>query len=370
MDLRNSTAIWLATVLALAIALLEGWSAWSAGASMQQWANERASASTIDGAAQPKVLWLQMAVWGPKDLTQRSTVNQEVSSFATLDQAVGDALQKRWWLSAGVCAAAVVLAAFFLISLWQRRVPRVSQVSTASLQSRATTAQVDLQQAFWDGRCAERHELARELHDEFGQGLTVMCTAAAYVERHAGVANAEVLAECGKDIREAAVAMGSQLRGMLVSLRPQGLNEFGMLQALKALLQRSRMGSVGIELEVCLPENLPPLSDAAALALYRTLQESLSNVLKHANATRVEVRLERKAQGVSLTVQDNGGGNAKHALANARGGLTGMKERVAMAHGHWRLEDCSRGGLQLVLWLPTSKAQERGDKDAESSAAG
>jgi two-component system sensor histidine kinase UhpB len=199
---------------------------------------------------------------------------------------------------------------------------------------------------------SERRELARELHDEFGQSLTAIGAGAAFVERHAGGADPAALAECARDIRSESGRMAAHVRGLLRQLRPHGLEGLGMRDALREVIDAWRMRAPQVTVDAELPPSLPPLSAAAGLALYRTLQEALTNVLRHAGASRVSVRLAVEPGGLVLVVADDGCGRAAEVLRNARGGLLGMRERADMAGGALEPGNSPLGGLCITLRLP------------------
>lgn len=202
----------------------------------------------------------------------------------------------------------------------------------------------------------ERRELARELHDEFGQALTAVSISAAYIERHAGRATPEALAESARDIRSESTRMIGQVRSLLSQLRPHGLEGLQMVDALNDLITgwRGRAPDIGIEAE--LPSSLPALPPAAGLALYRTLQEALTNVLRHSVASRVSLTLQQVGKAVELTVCDNGVGKAAEVIRRSRGGLLGMRERAEMAGGRCWFDEAPGGGLQVRLSLPVGQA--------------
>ena len=204
---------------------------------------------------------------------------------------------------------------------------------------------------------SERRDLARELHDEFGQALTAMSVSAALIERQAGKVSPEVLVASARDIREESSRMLGQVRTLLSRLRPHGLEGAGMADAIAELVDgwRSRTPQIGVEFDI--PQDLPPLAPLAGLALYRTLQESLTNVLRHSVASRVCLSLRQGADGLDLTVQDNGVGQVAEVTRRARGGLLGMHERAEMAGGRCWLADAPGGGLQVHLRLPLLAAQ-------------
>lgn len=244
----------------------------------------------------------------------------------------------------------------FQLKEFRRIAGAIERLADSLAQSRAAERRL--------GRClmevqeTERRELARELHDEFGQSLTAIGAAAAFVERHAAAAEPAQLAECARDIRGESGRMSAQVRGLLRQLRPHGLEGLGMLDALRELIAGWHQRLPGVALEVALPARLPALSAEAGLALYRTVQEALTNVLRHAAASRVDIALAADGNGLLLRVADDGCGRAAEVMRRAGGGLLGMRERAAMAGGEFRLEDRPGGGLVTLLRLTTMNGKE------------
>ena len=215
---------------------------------------------------------------------------------------------------------------------------------------------------------SEREELARELHDEFGQGLAAMGAAAAFVERHAASAQPAALIECARDIRSASTHMTLQVRSRLRQLRPHGLDGMNLREAITELVYGSRLKAEGVVIEALVPDTLPRLSADAGLALYRTVQEALTNVLRHARAARVRVVIALQGQGVQMTLDDDGNGRAPEVLRKARAGVMGMRERASMAGGRFELGVAPLGGLRVLLWLPLA-ASQTGEGNGECAAA-
>lgn len=203
----------------------------------------------------------------------------------------------------------------------------------------------------------ERRQLARELHDELGQALTAVNVSAAYIERQAGRCAPELLASIAGDIRTQTNAMLTQVRNLLSQLRPHALEGGQMVDALNDLVRgwRGRAPEIGIEAEF--PPSLPLLPPQAGLALYRTLQEALTNVLRHSVASRVCLSLQARGRELELMVADNGIGKVEDVARRSRGGLLGMRERAEMAGGRCWLADTPGGGLQVRLSLPLPLAQ-------------
>lgn len=210
---------------------------------------------------------------------------------------------------------------------------------------------------------AERRELARELHDEFGQSLTAVSVAAAYIERHAAAVAPQQLVECAREIRSESSNMAGHVRSLLRQLRPHGLEGLGMVDALEELLEGWRQREPGITLVASLPAQLPPLSPTAALALYRTVQEALTNVRRHSGASRVKLELAVVGQRVVLRITDDGCGCDAVALASSAGGLLGMRERAKMAGGELAVEPVAGGGTRIELAVPAGR---EGDGDDDS----
>jgi len=226
----------------------------------------------------------------------------------------------------------------------------IERLSVRLAESRAREKR--LAQRLLELQESERRELARELHDEFGQSLTAIGVYAAFVERHASSATPQAIAECAIDIRREAARVSEHVRGLLAQLRPHGIETLGILDALRDLLAGWCQRAPAIVVDSELPAALPPLAPLAGLTLYRTLQETLTNVLRHSGADHVRVALAATAQEVTLLVADNGSGRAEAILEMSGGGIQGMLERAAMAGGTLRFADGAAGGLCVELTLP------------------
>ncbi len=221
----------------------------------------------------------------------------------------------------------------------------------------ARQAQHQLAQRLIAVQEAERHELARELHDEMGQSLTAVSVSAAYIDRHVDRADPQVLRDCARDILGQVKAVTRHIGDMLGRLRPHGLEGMGSLAALRELVAAWQQRHTGVALDVDFPPALPALQQPQALALYRGLQEALTNALRHSGARRVSVRLQQGDGGLTLSVEDNGGGRAADVERRVGAGLLGMAERAAAAGGRVSLQD-GVGGLRVVVQLPVTAEAE------------
>ena len=297
----------------------------------------------------------------PEGHTFRLPLNQGGSSLLVyLHHAGQQALLHKLLMYQLALFLLMCVSVTLIFSVASRRMRNELRNITVTLrQSRASVQQ--LGQRLLQLQDEERSFLARELHDEFGQNLTAVSTAAAFVERHAANGNAELLAECGRDIRLAAASMAQQVRGMLRSLRPQGLQGLGLKQALQDQVNNSRLHAEGVQLQVQMPSSLPLLSDAAALALYRTLQEALTNVLKHAQARVVRLVIEHDEHRLWMRIDDDGCGHELDVRSMARGGVTGMQERARAGGGSCEFNASVLGGICVYLSLPVLGKKNEGD---------
>ena len=187
----------------------------------------------------------------------------------------------------------------------------------------------------------ERRTLAMELHDEVGQTLTAISLTAAYLGRHATELDGAKIDECARDLRRDVRACSEQLRAMLSRLRPHSLDGPGLAGALRDLLRNWQQRASGMVFNVSLPLQLPTLGQDESLVLYRVVQEALTNVFRHAGATRVSVAIAPGVDAVSVRVRDNGAGlAADHRLGL---GLTGMRERVLALGGTVEVTSTEQG---------------------------
>lgn len=210
----------------------------------------------------------------------------------------------------------------------------------------------------------ERRALARELHDEMGQTLTALNATAAHLERHAGRLQASEIADCARDLRCDIRTSSRQLRSMLKSLRPHGLDAEGLASALRELAEGWQARATGIAFFLELPGALPSLSDEAALVIYRVVQEALTNVVQHSGAQQCSVRITAAEGEIRAEIADDGRGLPTGGPAR-RGGLLGMAERLDMVGGRLETANNGNGGLRLNIVLPTAgtgKAREETEK--------
>jgi two-component system, NarL family, sensor histidine kinase UhpB len=145
-----------------------------------------------------------------------------------------------------------------------------------------------------------------------------------------------------------------EVRRIARELRPEMLEQLGLVSALTEL-SRKFAESSGVRVERRFLTDLPPLSDDAELAVYRVAQESLTNIARHADASRVQIALEPGAESVVLRVADDGRGipTSDAFAVNGHGGLRGMRERALLVGGALAIKRGSDGGVEVRLEVPT-----------------
>ena len=195
---------------------------------------------------------------------------------------------------------------------------------------------------------AERLRIARGLHDEVGQVLTGVLLQLNSLGSSDNVARASDLEETKQSVRQAL----EEVRRIARELRPEMLEHLGLVSALTEL-SRKFADQSGISVERRFADDLPPLSEEAEIAVYRVAQESLTNVARHADASRVELALQRGVDSVVLHVVDNGRGlpNA-NATLNGHTGLRGMRERALLVDGALAIKRSSEGGVEIRFEVP------------------
>src|SRR3954447_11625714 len=193
---------------------------------------------------------------------------------------------------------------------------------------------------------AERLRVAQELHDEIGQNFTAALLQLARVRKTAGPGLEEEVSAATETVR----ATLDDLRRIAQRLRPQALDELGLTSALSQFSARLS-AQAGLEIDAHLDSRLPALTREEELVIYRVAQEALTNVVRHAGATRTELALERAPDRLTLRVADDGRGLDG---GEGSGGIRRMHERAALIHADLRVGPRAGGGTEVVLHVPLS----------------
>ncbi|MEZ4415836.1 MAG: histidine kinase [Gemmatimonadota bacterium] len=191
----------------------------------------------------------------------------------------------------------------------------------------------------------ERRRLSRELHDETAQVFAALSL-------ELGALRERAPAELGDEFDTALGLVGSaitSIRSVAEQLRPALLDDLGLLPALTALVDDFRSRG-GLTLTTEFPRDLPDLKPDAELALFRALQEALSNVARHTASAAAHVSLRRNGRSVLLEVADSGGTRLHGAVESGGSGLAGLRERLSSVGGTLNFDrDDSGSRVQVVL---------------------
>jgi two-component system, NarL family, sensor histidine kinase UhpB len=193
---------------------------------------------------------------------------------------------------------------------------------------------------------AERVGIARDLHDEVGQVLTGVLL---HLDSIASAApgHRDEIDEAKHSVRRAL----DEVRRISSELRPEMLEQLGLVSALTELTTTFSRVS-GVRVDTQFDQSLPKLKADTELATYRIAQESLTNVARHAQATRVAIALEGGPDSVVLRVADDGRGFAGNP--EEHGGLRSMRERALLVDGALAVKSAPRGGVEVRLEVPAA----------------
>ena len=266
-----------------------------------------------------------------------------------------------------VVAGACVLAWLAVLLLWRQRRERSAfgrieaRLRTHLAQERGSRALTE--QALADTRrqvChlsksqqslrdADRRRIARDLHDDLGQHLLAMSfELGALAEQH------PALKEALQKVDERVAQTLRSMRAIVRDLQPEGLSE-GLRGAVEQqVAQFSRLSGIACQLDAdAIATDGKVVGGGMDKVVYRILQESLSNIARHAQASQVSVGIRRAEDRLSLTVRDNGIGiGAAPAPARGGNGLRGMAERVSEAGGQFDVATAPGMGTALTMSLP------------------
>jgi len=203
----------------------------------------------------------------------------------------------------------------------------------------------------------ERKRIARELHDEFGQLLTGLKLDLAVLGKQLAKGVATSQPELIEKLHSMAALVDDSIqlvRKVASSLRPSILDDLGLVPALQ-WQAREFEARAGIPCETALSPNLSQrgLDPDRSTALFRIAQELLTNVMRHAHASRVRLALREESEGLLLEVSDNGRGIAEREYVNPTTlGLRGLQERVALFGGTLHIDGDPEKGTTVRAWMP------------------
>jgi signal transduction histidine kinase len=201
----------------------------------------------------------------------------------------------------------------------------------------------------------ERTRIAREVHDELGQALTGLKLDLSWLGKH--------LAKNGRPLRQKVDTMSAHIdatiqtvRRIATELRPGILDDLGLVAAIEWQANEFQTRT-GIKCVVATTVTEAIWDQDFTTVFFRIFQETLTNIIRHAHATQVEVRLTEEAGRLVLVVQDNGRGITDEEISNTRSiGLIGMRERAALLNGEINFTGQPRGGTVVTVRIPLPPA--------------
>ena len=199
----------------------------------------------------------------------------------------------------------------------------------------------------------ERRSLARELHDELGQYVTAIKTFAVAIANKTKEKAPEVEASA-QTIVAAANHIYDGMHNIIKQLRPGSLDNLGLSETLKDLVNNVQTQNPNLNLELKLSGDLKNLGETLNINLYRMVQESVNNAIKHAEATHMTIDLSTTKTGaLQLKMHDNGKGMDINAVDQTNHfGLLGMRERVQGLHGSFNLDSELTKGTTIYINIP------------------
>ncbi|HEV2349181.1 MAG TPA: histidine kinase [Terriglobia bacterium] len=226
----------------------------------------------------------------------------------------------------------------------------LSETMRAEQELRATSEQLrSLAAHLLTVREEERTSISREVHDELGQSLTAVKLDLAWLARRLPRENGEML-ERIRSTRQLAESLIRDVRRISTELRP-GILDMGLAAAVEWQVQEFQ-ARTGIQCMVRLLTR-EVFAPEVSTALFRILQESLTNIARHAKATRVEVVKQKQGNRVVLWIRDNGQGFDQADSSHSKSlGLLGMRERAAILGGQVKISSAPGRGTTVAAWIP------------------
>jgi signal transduction histidine kinase len=202
----------------------------------------------------------------------------------------------------------------------------------------------------------ERKKISRELHDEIAQTLTGITVRLAALKTEA-TTNTKGLQNRISSTQRMVEKSVDIVHRFARELRPMVLDDLGVIPALHSFMKGfTKRTGIHVRFTACASGRIEQLDTVTRTVLYRVTQEALTNVGRHAHASRVDVSIQKLPRAVGLTIQDNGKSfqveRVLHAKRNNRLGLLGMRERVEMVGGSLRIESAPGQGTTIHAEIP------------------
>lgn len=200
----------------------------------------------------------------------------------------------------------------------------------------------------------ERASLARELHDELGQSLTAIRSITKSMLPHPEV-KGRTIEMSVQMLFDTAGAMSDAMHRMIPRLRPLQLDDMGLIDAVRDLAADFQVKHPAIRVDLHGDAQIPHLPDMLEISAYRIVQEALTNVARHAGASRVDLRLAIHERNLHIRIADNGNGDAMSLDRPGHYGVRGMRERAEALGGSIAFGRAREGGLEIVVVFPVTE---------------
>jgi two-component system sensor histidine kinase DegS len=203
----------------------------------------------------------------------------------------------------------------------------------------------------------ERKRVAREIHDGPAQSMANVVLRTELVEKILSNDGVEKAREELKELKGLVRESLADVRRIIFNLRPMALDDLGLVPTLKKYIEElTHKYDLIVDFKTFGKERRP--SSSMEVALFRLVQESLSNVIKHARASETQIKLEFQAERIYLVIKDDGVGFNMKQKAREGFGILGMKERVKLLDGQFVIQSAPGQGTKLLLVIPSKQEQE------------
>lgn len=202
----------------------------------------------------------------------------------------------------------------------------------------------------------ERRSLARELHDELGQYVTAIKTIGASIANRTG--SAPEVRTSAQTIVSVAARIYDAMHGIIIRLRPSALDNLGLTETLQDSIAAWQSRHLELKFQLDVSGRLDDLGETINITVYRIVQECLTNVVRHSQASNVEIAVKREpaaagtCEMLRLAVCDDGKGTPEEAMQDGHFGLLGMRERVQALNGSFSIDSAPERGFCVNVTLP------------------
>jgi signal transduction histidine kinase len=197
----------------------------------------------------------------------------------------------------------------------------------------------------------EQKKFAANLHDDLGQLITAIKMDLSWIKSNAISEEAKIKQKANSGLQVVDQAL-SNIKNMTANLRPPVIDNLGLCEAIENLVHQFRERSQ-FTIELNLPGDTPSISPDISITVYRIVQEALTNVLKHAHASKVRINLSHEDCGLAISISDNGEGVELDKIdSKVSFGLIGIRERVLHRKGTFNIESKPGLGTKLEIQIP------------------